>query len=235
MKRQIDALQASQADAEKEIAYLRSNQDRVVHKVSAEFRQLKREFIALSKELEEMKESHTKFGKQTPLGEADDAVLGVASSSLSITGNGTPISSQSRLRRVELKRQGAFLGGDINNLPWDEMNDVRGFNPDKPRYYWSSAVPPMSTHTSKKRARDDNDSAPLSEQVEKKVHFEDEEAPMKRRKIVLQKSRTRRTVPFRAGSAFSRPATPQSDVKNLRRSTSFIVDIIAGVSSAFRS
>jgi len=55
MQQQIASLQASQAVANREITYLRSNNDRVVRDISSEFRQLRREVMISRNQLERLR------------------------------------------------------------------------------------------------------------------------------------------------------------------------------------
>jgi hypothetical protein len=180
--------------------------------------------------------------------EANASASGSGSAPMPPTISRAPIPSQNRHRRLELRRQGAFRGEDINNLPWDELNDVRGFNPNMPRYHWSATSPPMHTHnahTGSKRTRDDvGASAALFDQIRPSRHgevdsdsdSEDNPSPHKRRRVSSGARVARMTVtktPPAQQSVFSRPA--DSKHNTARRSTSFLSGVIAGVSSVFLS
>jgi len=238
MQQQIASLQASQAVANREITYLRSNNDRVVRDISSEFRQLRREVMISRNQLGEIEKSQKRLQWRMQHSEAS----GSESSSVPPTDTRTPTPTQSRPRHLELRRQGAFHGGDINNLPWAELNDVRGFNPDIPRYHWSVSSPPMWTHNpnvSRKRTRDelDTEPVPFTDQVKPRRGKGDPEggaSPTQRRKITkaVRIARMTTTIPKRA-SAQPRHATPPNSA--MRRSSSFISGVISSVSSVFHS
>jgi hypothetical protein len=61
MQQQIASLQASQAVANREITYLRSNNDRVVRDISSEFRQLRREVMISRNQLGEIEKSQKRL------------------------------------------------------------------------------------------------------------------------------------------------------------------------------
>jgi len=240
MQEDVASLQTSQTVANREIAYLRNNQDRVIHEVSAEFRRLQRQVRTMQTQFDAMQECQKRLRRRVQRIEANASASRSGSSSVPPIDNQTP--NQSRLRHLELRRQGAFQGGDINNLPWDELNDVRGFNPDIPRYHWSGSPPPMRTHnphSSRKRTRDTfhADSTPFFEQCKHlqhgKANSEGGASPTKRRRLSSAARIARKTtMPYRE-SAHSRPVTIQNN--STRRSTSFISGVISGVSSVFRS
>ena len=268
MQQEVVSLRASQAAANKEIIYLRRNQDRVVREVSSEFRQLQREVKATRKQLEEVRESERKLKYVLLLTIARHSITDVGpdylcrrrirqievdnvsasgswSSSVPPSNSRTPTPSPSpcQLRRLELRRQGAFRGGDINNLPWAELNDVRGFNPHNPRYHWSAELPPMwegNPPASRKRTRDAPvaDSSPsfdqLSARRHQKMESEDDAPPNKRRRTSSEAHIALRTiVPYR-GLARSRTSVQDSSV-GTRGSRSFLSGVISGVSSVFHS
>jgi hypothetical protein len=147
---------------------------------------------------------------------------------------------------------------DINDVPWAELNDVRGFNPNSPRYHWSASSPSMhtsDTRTGGKRTRD-ADAADAAASVSFFDQFEprrpvvpesdmdsnsdseDGPSPLKRRRMSSAARIARITAGTKSAnnirrSVSSRPATSKNNAA--RRSTSFLAGVIAGVSSVFLS
>jgi hypothetical protein len=168
-----------------------------------------------------------------------------------------PIPSQSRHRHLELRRQGAFRVDDLNDLPWAELNDVRGFNPNSPRYYWSASSASMHTsnaRTGGRRTRDsdaaDADAAAsisLLDQFEYRRHvvpesdtntnsdLEDGPSPLKRRRVSGEAHAARTTAGTNLAKniRWSAPAASKNNAAHC--STSFLASVIAGVSSVFLS
>ena len=169
----------------------------------------------------------------------------------------TQIPNRSRYRHLELIRQGAFEVDDLIDLPWADLNDVRSFNPNSPRYHWSASSPSMhtsNTRTRGKRTRDtdaaDADAAAsisFFDQFEYRHHVvpesdtdtnsdsEDGPLPLKRRRVSGEAHAARITAGTNSAKnvRWSAPAASKSNTAH--RSTSFLAGVIAGVSSVFLS
>lgn len=125
-----------------------------------------------------------------------------------------------------LKRQGAFWGEDINNLPWDQMNDVRGRLPNPPQYNRSATPPPMTAHVNKKRTRDATESDAVAE-----LSLNNNTLPTKRRKVSVEKRSARKSkAPHRVSASH-----PVNTDNSVHPSTSIFFGMIASVSSVFCS
>jgi hypothetical protein len=168
----------------------------------------------------------------------------------------TQIPNRSRYRHLELIRQGAFRVDDLNDLPWAELNDVRSFNPNSPRYYSSASSASMHTsnaRTGGRRTRDtdaaDADAAAsvsFFDQFEYRCHVvpesdtdtnsdsEDGPSPLKRRRVSGEAHATRITAGINSAKNV-RWSAPASKNNTAHRSTSFLAGVIARVSSVFLS
>jgi len=237
MQKEVALLQSSRISTNNELVDLRLNQDRVVREAESQIKLLRRQIKDMRNQFEEMAESNRMLLQRIQNIEANIAPSGSGASSVPSHDSQPTSCSRSRFRHLELRRQGAFQG-DLNNICWEELNDVRGFNPDSPRYYWSATSPDDSC-AGRKRTRGAAEgaaSAPSHEQErcdEEDLFLENDSSPRKRRRVSSGTRIPHRLTPPAAARRSSHSAISKN--RTTPRSTSFLADVIAGVSSVFLS
>lgn len=149
LQKELVSLRSSQVASNREILYLRHNQDRVIKDVGTEIRGLKRNLRQahlkiMAIENNQMILRHVAYiyhwmllglltfsSYRTRLDRHERNLRSSAKPPLANT--------QIRPRRHQLRRQGAF-SGDINDISWSDLNDVRGYRPDGPRYQYPASA-----------------------------------------------------------------------------------------------
>ncbi|KAF7979938.1 hypothetical protein HWV62_27083 [Athelia sp. TMB] len=140
LKKDVAALRAVQTAANGQIVYLRMNTDRIVRDAGTEIRRMRKHLKLAQIQIKQMDEVQKHLFRK----------LRQYEGSPTPTEPGTP--APPNLRRLSLRRQGAF-SGPLEEISWVELNDVRGFDPKAPRYHDRNAdLPP----TVQKRPREED-------------------------------------------------------------------------------
>lgn len=139
----------------------------------------------------------------------------------------------------KLKRQGAFYG-NIDNICWDEIYDVRGFDPNTPRYYAKPASSPVWTNSpcaGRKRTRDttDTDGSNALLELLNPTRPGDAYTDVKKYSLPSKRQRVTRAAPVKKIRArrLAGPRSTAPECNDIRRLAPFFAGVVAGVSIFF--